>query len=292
MTESSMLIAHTIEEVPALLAVEGSAVLAGGTQIQAQNEPDTIKVRVDIRALEGLSYIRQRGRRIEIGPLTTHQQIVDSPLLRELAPSLVSACASVCDAHARECGTIGGNIATFSPAADTIPPLMAAKAKITLKTDSDFEELDLERFLKIRRGKPLGELITKISFPQPEGNWGAAFQKLGTRDSRSLSIASAAVQLTCDENQIITSVRAAIGSCASSVMRARTVERFLKGKQAADTILEQAADLVLRDIAPVEDGQCSAEERGRGAQQTVLQVLLICVSQTEAHRESLWENAI
>ena len=230
---------QTIQEVSALLAVPNSRILAGGTILQ-QDSTNGLSL-VDIRALEGLSGIKQKGMRIEIGPLTTLSEIAESGLIKTCAPAIAEAAANVGTAELRNQATLGGNLAAF-PAGDTAVALLASGAKLTIKTDSDYREILVDRFWNQNGENELqyDEWLTRVTVQLPkEGVRGAAFAKLGEWGQDNS--AAAAVQLGLNEKNIITSVRGGLRLGKHSIRRMFAMEKVLKNHPAADDKVEKAA---------------------------------------------------
>ncbi len=123
---------RTLEEALHALAESGGRVIAGGTDVipQMLNGRFQTDCLVNLGGLNSLSFIEQRNGEVHLGALTTYAQMVDSPLLQTAAPLLVQAAATVGSIQTRQRGTLGGNIGNASPAGDTLPPLLALKARV------------------------------------------------------------------------------------------------------------------------------------------------------------------
>ena len=227
-------------EVSALLAVPNSRIIAGGTTFMQR--PDDDLYLVDISGLEGMDGIKQKGTRIEIGPLTTLSAMADSMVLKTYAPALAEAAASV-PPEIRDKATFGGNLAS-DRVGDTAPALLASGAKLTIRTDSDYRELPIDRFWAVSGGNDLeyDEWITEISIPVPkEPFWGDAFGKTGEWDLVRDPAAAAAVRVCLDANDRITAIRGGLRIGTDRIRRMFPLEKALKNRQAAGTDLREAA---------------------------------------------------
>jgi carbon-monoxide dehydrogenase medium subunit len=113
-----------------------SKIIAGGTDLVLELERDLYPdkdILVDISRIDGCDSIeRDTDGTFHLGPMVTHNHVVGSELLHEYAPLLVEACYGVGSPQIRNRGTIAGNLITASPANDTISPLMALDASVTL----------------------------------------------------------------------------------------------------------------------------------------------------------------
>lgn len=233
-------IVQTNQEVSALLSVPHSHIAAGGTALP-QNEPELFLV--DISSLEGLDGIRQKSSRIEIGPLASLQSLADSPLIRAQAPVLAAAAAEAGDAEIRKRGTLGGNLAG-SPAGDTAAALLACGAKLTIRTESDFREILIDRFWDQNGENDLqyDEWIVRVTLQLPKEKYrGAAYAKSGIWDSTRMPAAAAAVQLAINDKNIITAIRGGIRPGFGAVRRMFALEKALKNNPATDENFEKAA---------------------------------------------------
>ncbi len=231
---------QTMQEVSALLAVPNSRIIAGGTSVSALSGEDLHLV--DIGALEGLDGIKQKGTRIELGPLTNLQTIGSSMLLKAYAPALAEAAAAVSPDPVREQGTLGGNLAD-ARIGDTGPALLATGAKLVIKTDCDFREILIDRFWPVSGGNDLNydEWITRITIPVPkEPLWGDAFGRIGTWDAENTPAAAAAVRLTLNEKNTVTSVRGGLRLGAAHIRRMFPLEKALKNRPFTDENTEKA----------------------------------------------------
>ncbi|MCE1252824.1 MAG: xanthine dehydrogenase family protein subunit M [Anaerolineae bacterium] len=226
---------------------------------------------IDISRLNELRGIQLLEQGISIKPLTTHAEAAASELIIKHAGALSEACLSIADPLIRRRATLGGNICTASPAADSVPALMALGAEIKLQHLNGERMIPLEKFL-LGPGKTSiqpGEVLTEIKIPMlPNINRASAFLKLGRRKAMAISVVNAAV-LIHHLHQKISFVRLSLGSVAPTVMRSSTAEAFLLGKDIPDLINQSrlVADnelwlnAVNQDISPIGDVRASGDYR-------------------------------
>jgi len=217
---------------------------------------------VDISRLEELRYLREADGWLEIGALTTHCELVSSPLLRQRAPVLAEAAGCIADPQVRARATLGGNLCTASPAADTAPALLVLDAEVTLLSQGGERRLPLDAFLRGPGETALapGEVLAGVRFPIPPAGAGMAFLKLGRRKAMAISVANAAA-LLAHENERIGQARLALGAVAPTAVRCPAAERFVVGRQPDETLFAAAADRVLETIRPISDVRASAAYR-------------------------------
>jgi carbon-monoxide dehydrogenase medium subunit len=260
---------NSLSEMTMVLTETGGRILAGGTDIipQMKRGQFSASTLVDATQLDELRFIREQNQRIQIGALTTHQEIVDSLLLAEVNPALVAAALTVGCEQTRNRGTLGGNLANASPAADAIPPLLIFDADVHILGKSNKCTTPLNEFL-VGPGKTnlnAGELITHVSFQPYSGAWGVSFLKLGKRNGMAISVVSAAAAVVLDPDGKICKVRLCLGSVAPRVVRSPKVEEALIGQQPTPEILDQATQYCLEDISPISDIRSTAAYRRHAA---------------------------
>src|SRR6185295_18764157 len=156
-----------------------------------------------------------------IGAAVTHSELLASPLIARYVPALPAACAVIGGPQIRNRGTVGGNLANASPAADAVPALYAADAVVELVSISARREVPITEFFTGYRQTVLepDELIVGVRIPKRTGVRGT-FLRLGQRQAQAISKVSVAVALTF-VNGRPDFVRVAFGSVGPTVIRAR-----------------------------------------------------------------------
>lgn len=258
----------TLDQALAALAEQSALgptrLIAGGTDVLVEIEhgapaPRTL---IDLSRLPGLDQITLADGRIHIGPLVTHNLAVANPLLRRHAWPLARACWEVGAPQIRNRGTIAGNLATASPANDTIPVLWALDASVTLASAGGARTLAFpDFFLGVRKTalRP-DEIIVDISFPLPPASSRGTFIKAGLRPAQAISLVNIAVLLAF-EGDTVTAARIAFGSVAPTIVRAPAAEAALLGHPLAPERIAEAARLIQEAIRPIDDVRASAAYR-------------------------------
>lgn len=276
MHDFELLAAHSTGELEQMLAETGGKILAGGTDLilfmeAGRLQPQTV---IDISRLGALRYICGDAHAIRIGALATHSDLVRSPLLREWAPLLPIAAATIGAVQVRNRGTVGGNIMTASPAADTGPALLALGASVTLRSLGGERRLPLGEFV-LGPGKTAlvpNEYLAEIDFATPPANARGVFYKVGRRKAQAISLAGVAVHLIaygdCIEEACI-----ALGSVAPTVMRARAAEDMLRGQPWQRDLVARAAESAAAAAQPITDIRASADYRRKLVQTWVRRAL-------------------
>jgi len=188
---------------------------------------------IDLTRIPGLAAIEKRDGWIHLGALVTHNQVVASLLIVEEAFLLARACWEVGAPQIRNRATIAGNVITASPANDTISPLLALDATVTLRSlDRGERTLPLADFILGFRKVDLApdELLTGIAFPALDARSDGLFIKLGLRRAQAISVVNVAVVVTREEttpDAPVTRAAIALGAVAPVVVRAEAAESFL-----------------------------------------------------------------
>jgi len=264
----------SVDEALEILAQQGerARLIAGGTDLILELERGIrpgVDTLVDISRLPDLDRIwRDETGMIHLGPLVTHNHVVASPLLQELAFPLVQACWEIGAPQIRNRGTVAGNLITASPANDTITPLTALGAKVVLRSTSGQREIPLKDFYTGVRSTVMrpGEMLVDIRFLAMEANQPGAFIKLGLRRAQAISLVNAAIVLTLDGDRIRDSVRildaaVTLGAVAPTIIHADEVEALLIGRKLDDVTITQASEMAAQAVRPIDDLRSSAAYR-------------------------------
>lgn len=266
----------TLAEALTCKAEQGAnaRIIAGGTDLLIELDRETRKTPdgrppglIDLTRIPGLAEIRERNGWIELGPLVTHNQCVASPLIVAKAFPLARACWEVGAPQIRNRATVAGNLITASPANDTIVPLLALDAQVTVQSATRGERtLPLRAFLTGFRKVALAddEILTRIAFPALTPTQQGVFIKLGLRQAQAISVLSVAVIIETDGDPAQTPVRQAsisLGAVAPVIVRAEAAEAYLAGKVLHDDVLREAGRLALAVAAPIDDVRSTAAYR-------------------------------
>ena len=232
--------------------------IAGGTDviIALKNLKITPKVLIDIAKIDELRKIQIVENKIVIGSAVTYTEIVENELFSGNLYGLNKACRLVGSPQIRNKGTIGGNIANASPAADSIPPLIALGAILKIESSRGVREVLLADYFSDRDtfGVKCDELLISVEFDKPKNNQILSFAKLGLRKALAISRITISTLIGIDENSNIESVRFASGSIGKYPMREVEVEKAISGQPFDSHIIQVAINSL----------QTSMDERLRG----------------------------
>ncbi|HEX6817364.1 MAG TPA: FAD binding domain-containing protein [Ktedonobacterales bacterium] len=260
----------SLNEALDLLAqhVGRARVIAGGTDVivELSRGVKPTETLIDISRIDALRGIREEDGELRLGALTTHNDVLASPLCRDYGLPLVQACAEVGAPQIRTRATVAGNLLTASPANDTIPPLLALGASVVLTSRAGERVVPLAAFFPSFRRTALrpDELLREIRVPKMAVGTRGLFIKLGLRRAQAISVVDLAIIVELETDASAASVRSAriaLGSLAPTVIFAHTAQDFLTGKQLDTATCAEAGRLAVADAAPIDDLRGSASYR-------------------------------
>jgi CO/xanthine dehydrogenase FAD-binding subunit len=233
---------------------EGTEIIAGGTDLLVELRGIPAgkkgpKFVLDISGLPELKGIREEGEEIIVGSGTTHREVQTSELIREAAPLLAVASATVGAAQHRNIATIGGNIMNASPAADTVPALIALEASAVLRSREGERVSPLSGiFVKpYQTDASPGEILTAVRFRRLPAETRSAFVKLGRRNALAISRMNVAVVLFLRDGAI-TEARIAPGSATPMPERFAAAEKILIGRKPSEELFRSAGAAVAAEM--------------------------------------------
>lgn len=283
----------TVSSIPEALELlaqhrERSRVIAGGTDLLLEIERGQrpgIDTLIDITRIPGLDKIDQRGDSIRLGALVTHNHVVGSDLLVQRALPLAQACWEVGAPQIRNRATVAGNLITASPANDTITPLWALGASVTLSSLEGERTIPLNAFYTGPRRTVMrpDELLTGITFPALGENERGIFLKLGLRRAQAISVVDAAVVLAFD-GDVITRAAITLGSVAPTIFEARVAQQSLVGCRLMPEAISDAARLAGAAVTPIGDVRGTAEYRSEMTRVLVSRALKALAARTEREK--------
>jgi CO/xanthine dehydrogenase FAD-binding subunit len=266
---------QSLDEAFRILAGAGSEApirpLAGATdllvQITGELGPPPARL-LDLWRLDELRGIQVDRGALVLGALTTYTEIRRSALCREIAPAVVDAAATIGAAQIQNRGTLGGNIANASPAGDSLPVLLAMDARIVVGSARGEREIAASAFWPAYRRTALApdELVLRVRLPMVPGRE-VRFRKVGTRRAQAISkvVLALAWRDEPDETEVgprvWRDVRLGLGSVAPTPIRAPATERLLEGSRPTPETADRAAEVLAREIQPIDDVRSSADYR-------------------------------
>jgi CO/xanthine dehydrogenase FAD-binding subunit len=241
---------------------------AGGTDLMVVLEAGHLPAGryVSLQNCGELAGIEQTPDGVSIGALTTYTGIRNSELLAERYPMLPMAAAETGGLATQNRGTIGGNIANASPAADTPPALLVYDAELELMSSSSTRRVPYAAFHQGYKKMDLapGEIVARIHLPGRTLNGRDYYRKVGTRRAQAISKVCFAGSILMDGDNV-QDVRIALGSVAPTVVRAARTEDAIRGAILTADVISRAQEVLLTEISPIDDLRSTARYRARVA---------------------------
>jgi len=253
-----------LAEAVKLLAEYGekARLIAGGTDVLVEKD-SKVEVLIDVMGL-GLDYIETDDHGVRIGAATTFAEIEASPALGKSPYNILAQAAhQIGTPQIRNLATIGGNICSAVPSADSAPPLLTLDATVSISGSAGERSMEVSDFFLDARKNALerDELLTEIQLPVFPARTEAVFVKKGRVAAADLATVNVAVRLTMSADGICQDVRIALGAVAPTPVRAKVAESMLQGKKPQDELLEKVAEQASKEIKPISDVRGSAEYR-------------------------------
>lgn len=253
---------------------ERARIIAGGTDIILEIERGVrqgIDTLVDVSRIPDLDRVcLDEDEIIHLGPLVTHSHCVASKIIIEKALPLAQASMEVGAPQIRNRGTVTGNLITASPANDTITPLMALGAKVSLMSKSGNRVIPLDGFFTGVRETVMrpDEMMVDIMFPAMRHNRYGIFIKSGLRRAQAISLVNVAITLTFDIEETksrsewkIRKASITLGAVTPTIIRATAAEEQLIGRYLDEETIEKAAELAQKVARPIDDVRSSLDYR-------------------------------
>jgi CO/xanthine dehydrogenase FAD-binding subunit len=241
-----------------------AALYAGGTDLLVRlraglADPPAL---ICLERIAELKSVRQEGEGLFLGSGTTFNELLSSPLLRAKYPCLAKAMGLIGSPQIRHMGTLGGNLVTASPAGDSLPPLYALGAEVELMSASERRSLPITDFIKGPGQVDLqpGELVAGVRLTGMDYNL-QHFEKVGSRASLAISIASLAAAARISRRGEVLAIRLAWGSVGPTVVTSTEAEEALTGSRLKAGALRQAGALAQKAADPIDDLRASREYR-------------------------------
>lgn len=263
--EFEYLAPKTLNEALSLLEKykdKSARVLAGGTDLLVKMKTIDLKTDylINIKNIPELNFIdTSDGLRIGAAVPLSHIERIGK--VKEGYPALYEGIKSMAAIAVRNMGTIAGNICNASPAADTVPSLIAYGAEIKLVSKRGGRTVLVEDFITGVGKTVIGsdELITQVNIPEMNKNSGSAFSKKG-RVKADIAKINLAVYLE-REGSICKDCKIVLGSVAVKAIRAKEAEGLLKGQAVSASLIDKIAKEASEEIKPIDDIRSSAEYR-------------------------------
>jgi len=249
---------------------------AGGTDLMVSLEQGKLGHRkfVSVTQIAELRGVEVASSHVLIGALATYSQLKRNSVLQDEFPLLCQAASETGSIANQNRGTIGGNIANASPAADSPPALLVYDAELELASKRGARCIPYWRFHTGYKQMDLApdEIISHIRLPRRDKQWRQYYRKVGTRRAQAISkVCFAGVAKLVDGR--VRDIRIALGSVAPTVLRCVKTEELLLGS-ASPSRVKEAQEQLAAEMSPVDDFRSNAKYRSHVAQNLLAEFLL------------------
>jgi len=238
-------------------------ILAGGTDIMVDMRSGALKTRflLDVSRLDDLKKIELNDGQLSIGAAVTITELLESETIVASAPALQKAADKFASKQIRNVATIGGNVAHCSPCGDTIPPLLIHEAQAVVMNPAGQRNVTIEEMASGPYHCSLhpNELITHFVLePKSQEVDFADFQKIGRRQELAIARMSMAAMASKEDDNSISFLRFALGSCTPTPHRFYEIEDFLMGKVPTENVLWEAGKILAEKMLDITGRRPSA----------------------------------
>lgn len=257
----------TLTEAAALLARHGARALAGGTDVIVQvrenrRDADLLVDLKKIPELNALSFDAAEG--LIVGAAVPCYRVAEHPDVRRRYPGLVDAVGLIGGVQIQSRASVGGNLCNASPAADSIPALIALGASAVVATPENRRTtIPVEDFCT-GPGRTIlspGDVLVHLRLPPPAPSSGSAYLRFIPRNEMDIAVVGVGVALALDERKTCASARVALAAVAPTPLLVPEAGAALVGSSLAEADIERAAALAQAAARPISDMRGSADYR-------------------------------
>jgi aerobic carbon-monoxide dehydrogenase medium subunit len=257
----------TAKEAVSLMAKEkGIAyILAGGTDLLVKMkagmiEPDLV---VDIKRVKGMNEIKKGVGGYSIGAAVPCVAILENAAFVKAWPGVADAANLIGSRQVQGRSTMSGNMCNASPAADSVPALVAAGAKVSIAGPKGNRKLAVEDVAAGvgRNNLKKGEIITSIDLPKKAAKSGDAYLRFTPRTEMDIAVVSVGVNLTIDGKGVITKARVALGAVSTTVLLVKEAANAIIGTKLDDAAKAKLAAICSAACKPIDDKRGTIEFR-------------------------------
>jgi CO/xanthine dehydrogenase FAD-binding subunit len=243
----------------------GGKILAGGTDVLVQLHTEMIEpeVIVDIKNIPELKRLSEDEGAWTVGAAVSGMNIIDNDAFQTAWPGVCEGVALIGSIQVKGRASIGGNLCNASPAADSVPAIIAAGAIANIVGPGGSREEPVENIVTGPGQTSLadGELIVSFSFPAKQANSGDCYLRLTPRTEMDIAIVGAGVNLTLDDDGTCIAARISIGAVAPTPLLVEDAANALIGTKVNDAALDAMVDAVRAACNPISDKRGTREYR-------------------------------
>jgi CO/xanthine dehydrogenase FAD-binding subunit len=258
---------ETLDAAVGLLTGESgqTKVLAGGTDVLVQIHADMIDpaLIVDIKKIAELRAITNNDGAWSFGAAVTGKEMMDNADFNAAWPGVMDGVRLIGSVQVRGRATVGGNLCNASPAADSVPPMIAARAVATVVGPNGTREVPVED-IATGPGKTsleAGEFVVSFQLPKRAPNSGDAYLRFTPRTEMDIAVVGCAVNLTLDDSGTCTDARVSLGAVAARALVVDDAAKALIGTKVDDAAMDALAAAASAACSPIDDKRGTIEYR-------------------------------
>jgi carbon-monoxide dehydrogenase medium subunit len=262
---------RSLEQAVTLLANRGgeARVLAGGTDLLVQMRTDILEpaLLVDIKGISELREVHEQDGAFRIGAAVTGAELKEHAALKRAWPGVIEAANLIGSTQVQGRATMGGNLCNGSPAADSVPALIAAGAKASIVGPKGRRELAVEDVMLGPRQLALekGEIIASFQLPKKAPRSADAYLRFIPRTEMDIAVAGCGVCLTLDAGGTCTAARVGLGAVAARPLLVADAAKALVCSKVDDAALGKLDAAVRAACKPIDDKRGTVEYRTKVA---------------------------
>ena len=262
---------ESVEAAVALLAsnTENVKIFAGGTDLLVQMREQMIEptLLVDIKKISETRTISIGSDTIQIGAAVCGAELEENQVLSTMWPGVVEAARLIGSEQIQGRATLAGNICNASPAADSVPALIAANAQAIVAGPDGTREIAVQD-IAVGPGQTIlkpGEFVVSIMLPKPTAHSGDAYLRFIPRTEMDIAVVGVGVSLSLDDHGLCSTARVALGAVAPTAKIVEKAPHILVGNQLNDTLLDTLASAARDVCSPIDDKRGTTEFRTKVA---------------------------
>jgi CO/xanthine dehydrogenase FAD-binding subunit len=267
MTELRYEAPDNLEAAVALLSDEGGTakVLAGGTDVLVQMhldlvEPDLI---VDIKNIEELRTIEKVDGGYKFGAAVSGIEMMDDEDFCQTWPGIMDGVSLIGSLQVKGRASVGGNVCNASPAADSVPAMIAAGATATIIGPKGRREISVED-IGISPGKTCldkDEIVVSFTLPERSPHSGGAYLRFTPRTEMDIAVVGVGIDISLDDSGVCTQARVSLGAVAEKALLVEEAAATLIGTKVDETALDNLAAAASAACRPIDDKRGTKEYR-------------------------------
>jgi carbon-monoxide dehydrogenase medium subunit len=256
----------TLEAASKLLIESGNArVLAGGTDLLVQIRAEVLSpsLVVDIKKIAETRTVKEENGGYRIGAAVSGAELKEHPTLKKAWPGLLEGANLIGSTQVQGRASLGGNLCNGSPAADSVPGMIAAGAVATIVGPNGRREMKVEDIMLAPRKLALekGEIIASFVLPKRPPHASDAYLRFIPRTEMDIAVVGCGVNITLDDAGTCIAARVGLGAVAARPLLVEEAGKALVGTKVDDAALDKMAAAVRAACKPIDDKRGTAEFR-------------------------------